>query len=178
MGLPGFISFSSGKSRYRSAGLGAAIGCKVSRITVSAGAVGCSAHEGKANAVNAAVQRSVRDTGCLQISKQSKGNSCQLKSAADGAAKARKGGSLSMKVPVSTGRGRRSRSESSRRRRTDHMPGLSDESGVVGPEGEEGAGNGAAVGGKTAADWAGRRHQSARVNIWVTAQAAASAIQR
>jgi hypothetical protein len=44
--LPEFISFSSGKSRYRSAGLGAAAGWTLSRMSVSVGVAAWSAEHG------------------------------------------------------------------------------------------------------------------------------------
>src|SRR6516165_3376674 len=69
MGLPGLISLSSGRSWYRSAGLGAGAGDTFSRISVSAVVLVESARHGSARIAIAAQPRKVRDTGSLLSSR-------------------------------------------------------------------------------------------------------------
>src|SRR6516225_6241977 len=69
MGLPGLISLSSGRSWYRSAGLGAGAGDTFRRISVSGVALVESARHGTARTAIAAQPRKVRDTGSLLASR-------------------------------------------------------------------------------------------------------------
>src|SRR5436309_633623 len=109
------------------------MGCTVSRITVSVEVRVGSARAVSGSTANRAQQQSVRGIGCLLASNGNEGPTGQLRIGGGDGANARRGGSLSIKLPA--GAGRSSSSVPRRLWRADHRPGLSGRSGVKGSRG-------------------------------------------